>query len=70
MESYIKSAMPVNAENYLKAHAGLELKTSKLPPITAVLSVTSTNCGTETTPIKIVPVAPIRVVDNAVYVVY
>ena len=29
MERYNKSAMPVNAENYFKAHAGLELTTSK-----------------------------------------
>ena len=43
--------MPVNAEKCLHPHAGFEFTTSTTPP-SAALSVTSTNCATETTPKK------------------
>ena len=56
MERYNKSTMPENAEKYFMAHLGFELTTSATPPSTA-LSVTSTDCAIETTPIKIVRIA-------------
>ena len=51
VERHNKSTMPVNAEKYFMTYLGFELTTSATPPSTA-LSVNSTNCAIETTPIK------------------
>ena len=65
MERYNISTLPINAEKIFTTRAGFELTTSTTPPSTA-LSVTSTNCSTETTQETIVLVALTWVSDNAV----
>ena len=55
-------------KNIFMAQLGFELTTSATPPSTA-LSVTSTDCAIETTPKKIVRIALIQVLANAVHVV-
>ena len=52
MERYDKSTMPVNAEKYFMTHLEFELTTSATPPSTA-LSVTSTNCASNSADIGI-----------------
>ena len=55
-------------KNIFMAQLGFELTTSATAPGTA-LSVTSTDCAIETTPKKIVRIALILVLANAVHVV-
>ena len=64
-----KSAIPVNIEQRFIIRAEFELTISRTGASTA-LSVTFTNCASETTPIRIVRVSLIWVSANTVHFVY